>query len=114
MIEYSNQDKKLAIIKRIINSQALKKRDGFSKHVINFIEKLGFNAITGQLRQTQGNNNNNVGGNNNNLGGIPTPKVIKNPNNNNNLTMNNNMGGEGNLGGINFNQNNLNITPNQQ
>ena len=112
MIEYSNQDKKLAIIKRIINSQALKKRDGFSKHVINFIEKLGFNAITGQLRQNQGNNNN-VSGNNNNLGGIPTPKVIKNPNNNN-LTMNNNMGGEGNLGGINFNQNNLNITPNQQ
>ena len=50
MIEYSEQEKKEVIIKRIISSQALKKRDGFSKHVINFIEKMGFNAATGQMK----------------------------------------------------------------
>ena len=50
MIEYSDQEKKEVIIKRIISSQALKKRDGFSKHVINFIEKMGFNAVTGQMK----------------------------------------------------------------
>ena len=35
--------------RRIISSQSLKKRDGFSKHVINFIEKMGFSA--GQIKQ---------------------------------------------------------------
>ena len=52
MIEYSDQETKENIIKRIISSQSLKKRDGFSKHVINFIEKLGFSA--GQIRPQQG------------------------------------------------------------
>ena len=61
MIEYSDQEKKEFIIKRIISSQALKKRDGFSKHVINFIEKMGFNAVTGQMK----NMNYNVMSNNN-------------------------------------------------
>jgi len=42
MIEFSNQKTKELIIKKICSSQALKKRDGFSKHVINFIEKMGF------------------------------------------------------------------------
>jgi len=42
MIEYSDQKTKELIIKKISASQALKKRDGFSKHVINFIEKMGF------------------------------------------------------------------------
>jgi len=44
MIENSDQRTKELIIKRISQSQALKKRDGFSKHVINFIEKMGFPA----------------------------------------------------------------------
>ena len=61
IIEYSPQEKKELIIKRIINSQALKKRDGFSKHVINFIEKMGFNAVTGQMK----NMNFNIMSNNN-------------------------------------------------
>ena len=44
MIEAADPKTKELIIKRIINSQTLKKRDGFSKHVINFIEKMGFSA----------------------------------------------------------------------
>ena len=59
MIEYSDQEKKEVIIKRIISSQALKKRDGFSKHVINFIEKMGFNAVTGQMKNSNFITNNN-------------------------------------------------------
>jgi hypothetical protein len=49
MIEFSNQRTKELIIKKICSSQQLKKRDGFcnymynlAKHVINFIEKMGF------------------------------------------------------------------------
>lgn len=50
MIEAADTKTKELIIKRIINSQTLKKRDGFcnfinlAKHVINFIEKMGFSA----------------------------------------------------------------------
>jgi hypothetical protein len=49
MIEAADNKTKESIIKRIINSQTLKKRDGFSKHVISFIEKMGFSA--GPLNQ---------------------------------------------------------------
>jgi len=44
MIEVADNKTKENIVKRIINSQVLKKRDGFSKHVISFIEKMGFSA----------------------------------------------------------------------
>ena len=52
MIEVADVKTKENIIKRIISSQSLKKRDGFcilllltiAKHVINFIEKMGFSA----------------------------------------------------------------------
>jgi hypothetical protein len=51
MIEVADQKTKENIVKRIISSQSLKKRDGFckniliiAKHVINFIEKTGFSA----------------------------------------------------------------------
>ena len=40
LIEFSNEKTRENIIKRISSSQSLKKKDGFSKHVINFIEKL--------------------------------------------------------------------------
>ena len=50
MIEYSAQVKKEVIIKRIISNQTLMKRDGFSEHIINLIEKMGFNAVTGQMK----------------------------------------------------------------
>ena len=41
MIEVSDKEDKEIIIQRIVNLQAMKKRDGFSKHVMNFIEKMG-------------------------------------------------------------------------
>jgi hypothetical protein len=52
MIEFASNDIKQNIVKRIITSQSLKKRDGFcilkfnflAKHVISFIEKMGFSA----------------------------------------------------------------------
>lgn len=51
MIEAADERTKLNIVNRIISSQSLKKRDGFckfslivAKHVINFIEKMGFSA----------------------------------------------------------------------
>ena len=62
-----DQKTKDLIIKRIINSQTLKKRDGLSKHVINFIEKMGYSA--GALHQQMNNNNvnnNNINNNQNN------------------------------------------------
>jgi hypothetical protein len=40
IIEFSDPEMRKNIINRIISSQSLKKKDGFSKHVINFIEKL--------------------------------------------------------------------------
>lgn len=40
IIEFSDEKTRENIIKRISSSQSLKKKDGFSKHVINFIEKL--------------------------------------------------------------------------
>lgn len=51
IIEVSDSSVKDMIIRRIVSSQSLKKRDGFcmflliilAKHVINFIEKLGIN-----------------------------------------------------------------------
>jgi len=39
MIEVAELKIKDNIIKRIKDSNSLKKRDGFSKHVLNFIEK---------------------------------------------------------------------------
>ena len=52
IIEYSDLKTRENIINRIISSQSLKKRDGFSKHVIYFIEK-------------EINQKNNLGNNNN-------------------------------------------------
>ena len=61
LIEFSDEKTKNLIVQRIITSQSLKKKEGFSKHVINFIEKLGYNkekiqAGIGQFEQNQGKN----------------------------------------------------------
>jgi pumilio RNA-binding family len=77
LIEFSDDNMRENIIKRIISSQSLKKKDGFSKHVINFIEKIGFNAVTGQIKNENNNNtqfamNNN---NSNNMGNL----MLNNP-----------------------------------
>lgn len=67
-IEAADMKTKELIIKRIINSQTLKKRDGFSKHVINFIEKMGFSpgALTSQIYSNNNNMNMNMNMNMNN------------------------------------------------
>ena len=46
MIEYSDEETKANIIKRILSNPGMKKKEGFTKHVINFIEK-----INGQIDQ---------------------------------------------------------------
>jgi pumilio RNA-binding family len=40
IIEYSDKETQKNIVNRIANSSYIKKKDGFSKHVINYIEKL--------------------------------------------------------------------------
>ena len=54
LIEYSDSKTQKNIIDRIITSQSLKKKDGFSKHVINFIEKLNAEAKGINLNLTSG------------------------------------------------------------
>ena len=59
IIEFSDKETRKNIINRIITSQNLKKKDGFSKHVINFIEKLnGENGINLDLLSDKGNDKN--------------------------------------------------------
>ena len=59
LIEFSNNDMRKNIINRIISSQGFKKKDGFSKHVINFIEKLnGENGINLDLLGDKGSDKN--------------------------------------------------------
>ena len=60
LIEFSDLDTRNNIIKRI-TSQSLKRRDGFSKHVINFIEKITgkkFEDIILEINQNTNNENN--------------------------------------------------------
>ena len=56
MIEVSEMKSKEILVKKIVSSQVLNKRDGFSKHVIMMIEKLG---LTQLLHQDGINNNSN-------------------------------------------------------
>ena len=48
MIEVAELKAKEILVKKINNSQALKKRDGFSKHVISLIEKMGLASLLDQ------------------------------------------------------------------
>ena len=50
MIEYADPEQKEKIIKKILNSEILKKKYSYSKHVISYIEKLGYNVSTGQKK----------------------------------------------------------------
>ena len=56
MIEVSEMKSKEILVKKIVSSQVLNKRDGFSKHVIMMIEKLG---LTQLLHHDRINNNSN-------------------------------------------------------
>jgi hypothetical protein len=42
MIEYSDDFKKDEIVKKILSSPMLKRKDGYTKHVLSYIEKLGY------------------------------------------------------------------------
>ena len=48
MIEVGDMKSKEILVKKIVSSQVLKKRDGFSKHVISMIEKLGLAQLLDQ------------------------------------------------------------------
>ena len=56
MIEVADMESKEILVKRITSSQILKKRDGFSKHVMGMIEKSGFSSLLEQNNNNQGNN----------------------------------------------------------
>ena len=57
MIEVADMQSKESLVKKIIKTQVLKKRDGFSKHVMNMIEKLGLASL---LDQSSGNSGNGI------------------------------------------------------
>ena len=60
MIENSEGDKKNEIIKRILNSYLVKRKEGYSKHVLNYIEQMGYNISKNNFSpQTNVNSNNN-------------------------------------------------------
>ena len=52
MIEYSDDKTKKNIIDRILSNPGIKKKEGFTKHVINLIEK-----INGQIKHQEDKNN---------------------------------------------------------
>ena len=69
MIEVGDMKSKEILVKKIVSSQVLKKRDGFSKHVISMIEKLGLTQLLEPanlqnqndfIPSSMGNNGNNV------------------------------------------------------
>ena len=60
MIEFSDMKNKVILVKKIISSQVLKKRDGFSKHVMGMIEKLGLTSLLEQGNNDNQNINNNT------------------------------------------------------
>ena len=70
IIEYSDSVTRKNIINRIISSQTLKKKDGFSKHVINFIEKLNSGNGGISLDLSQGANDKSEGNKNVNKKGV--------------------------------------------
>jgi hypothetical protein len=63
MIEVADLKSKEILVKRITTSQVLKKRDGFSKHVMGMIEKLGLTSLlennNNQVNMMGNNNSNN-------------------------------------------------------
>ena len=66
MIENSEEDKKEEIIKRILNSYLVKRKEGYTKHVFNYIENLGYN-IRNYIFNSQLNVNNKNLRNKNNI-----------------------------------------------
>jgi hypothetical protein len=99
IIEYAEPEQKEKIIQKILSTDIAKKKDNYSKHVISFIERMGYNVNNGQKKQNNNSNNNNLNenqsGNNNMMNDI-------NINNFQNMNMNN-------YGGNLFNNNEPNL-----
>ena len=62
MIEYSDKDKNDEIVNKILSSPLLNRKDGYTKHVLNCIEKFGYNIINSldKINSDNSNSNNNI------------------------------------------------------
>jgi hypothetical protein len=65
MIEYSDKGKKDEIVKKILNSPMLNKKDGYTKHVLNYIEKFGYTILNNTDNTSSDNSNSNSNSNSN-------------------------------------------------
>ena len=112
MIENSDKDKRDEIVNRIINSPLLKKKEGYTKHVISYIEQLGYKINEDKKSQNKINNNINnninISNNINNFSTANNINNISNANNINNNNVNNNRNNENNNNQINNNINSIN------
>lgn len=97
MIEYSDKGKKDEIIKNILNSPLFNKKDGYTKHVLNYIEKFGYTIFNNIDNTSSDNSNSNSNSN--------QKDNMLNVNNNVNKVVNNNNYNSF----INNNVNNINI-----
>ena len=113
MIEYAEEEQKEKIVKKIITSDILKKKDSYSKHVISYIEKLGYNVSTGQKKNINNMNNlnNNLASNNNMNMNENNNNMMNNFQNMNINNMNNYMNNQQNLD-VNLFNNELNMNMN--
>ena len=79
MMEYSDEAKRNQIIKKILGSKILQKSDGYTKHVLLYIQKLGYN-INSQEENSQNSENSNDCVNNVNNNEIVKKEDISNNN----------------------------------
>jgi hypothetical protein len=96
MIEYSDDDKKNQIVNKILGSKILQKNDGYTKHVLLYIQKLGFNinsfianSDNTNYKDNDDNVNNDVNNNINSNNITKLKKIQKSGGNNNNLNIEN-------------------------
>ena len=67
MIENSEKDKKEKIIKKILNSYLVRRKEGYTKHVLNFIKQLGYSINSNNFNSQENVINNNMNNANNNI-----------------------------------------------
>ena len=91
MIEYSDDDKRIQIVDKILGSKILQKNDGYTKHVLLYIQKMGFNinsfsdnSDNSNYKDNDDSVNNNVNINNINSNNRNKLKKLKNKEGNNN------------------------------
>ena len=105
MMEYSDEEKRKQIIKKILGSKILQKNDGYTKHVLLYIQKLGYN-IQEENSENSENSNDNV----NNVNNNEIVKKENKSNNSNNIINDNNKDLKlKNLHLNNLNSNNINL-----